>query len=190
MKRSPGGQLRRASALAEPGLAEQHRRARRDEIERDAGDDLVAARRDRRETVHQAEQHRDDDAEEEPGIGRAGDRGADAGGEGGGQHLALEADVEDAGPLRIETGQGRQQQRRRQAQRRVEDQQRGVEVHQAVPSACGASPRRCMDENNRASRGRNMCSSAPANRMTRPWMTTIMSRVMVGMSKASSAPPW
>jgi len=37
---------------------------------------------------------------------------------------------------------------------------------------------------------RNMCSSAPANSTTRPWMTTIMSRLIFGLSKASSAPPW
>ena len=36
---------------------------------------------------------------------------------------------------------------------------------------------------------RNMCSSAPANSTTRPWMTTIMSRLIFGFSKASSAPP-
>ena len=37
--------------------------------------------------------------------------------------------------------------------------------------------------------GRNMCSSAPANRITSAWMTTIMSRLIFGFSKASSAPP-
>ena len=37
---------------------------------------------------------------------------------------------------------------------------------------------------------RNMCSSAPANSTTRPWMTTIMSRLIFGFSNASSAPPW
>ena len=39
-------------------------------------------------------------------------------------------------------------------------------------------------------RGLNMCSSAPENRITRPWMTTTMWRVMLGISKLSSVPPW
>ena len=36
---------------------------------------------------------------------------------------------------------------------------------------------------------RNMCSSAPANSTTRPWMTTIMSRLILGMSSESDWPP-
>ena len=55
--------------------------------------------------------------------GRAGDGGGGGGGEGGGQHLAFEADVEDAGALRIEPGEAGEQQRRRQADGGVE--QRG-----------------------------------------------------------------
>ena len=35
-----------------------------------------------------------------------------------------------------------------------------------------------------------MNSSAPANRITSPWITTTMSRVIRGTSKESSAPPW
>ena len=36
---------------------------------------------------------------------------------------------------------------------------------------------------------RNMCSSAPANSTTRPWITTIMSRLILGMSIESDWPP-
>jgi hypothetical protein len=43
--------------------------------------------------------------------------------------------------------------------------------------------------NSTSSEGRNMCSRAPANRMTRPWITTTMSRLSAGMSKESSEPP-
>ena len=31
---------------------------------------------------------------------------------------------------------------------------------------------------------------APVNRITRAWMTTIMSRVMAGMENCNSSPPW
>ena len=44
--------------------------------------------------------------------------------------------------------------------------------------------------NSASSQGRNMCSSAPANRITRPWITTTRSRVSAGMSNDSSEPPW
>ena len=45
---------------------------------------------------------------------------AAAAGEGAGQHLALEADVEDAGALGIEPGKAGKQQRHRDADGRVE----------------------------------------------------------------------
>ena len=35
-----------------------------------------------------------------------------------------------------------------------------------------------------------MNSSAPANRITSPWIATTMSRVILGISNESSAPPW
>ena len=53
------GQRRRAAALPEPGLAEDDGRAGGDEVDGDAGDDLVAAVGDRGEAVHQRHQHRD-----------------------------------------------------------------------------------------------------------------------------------
>ena len=56
--------------------------------------------------------------------------------------------------------------------------------HQA---SAGSGRRRA---NSASSRGRNMFSKAPANRITRPWITTTRSRLTRGISKASSEPPW
>ena len=74
------------------------------------------------------------DAGEEADPGRAGHRGEGAGGEGGGQHLALEADVEDAGALGVEAGEAGEQQRRREAEAGAGELEDGVEVHQAAVS--------------------------------------------------------
>ena len=66
-----------------------------------------------------AKNDRDQDRGGEPDPGRAGDRGRGRAGKGAGQHLALEADVEDAGALGIEAGEAGKQQRHRQADGRV-----------------------------------------------------------------------
>ena len=118
----------------------------------------------------------------QPDPGRARDRGEGAGGEGRGQHLALEADVEDAGALGIEPGEAGEQQGRRQPQARPGELQDGVEVHHAAP--------RRIRRKARSTGTRTRFSSAPVNRMTSAWITTIISRLIAGISKASSAPPW
>ena len=60
----------------------------------------------------------------------------------------------------------------------------------ALSLAAGRPTERGLNEANSVwIGGRNMCSSAPANRITSPWMMTIMSREMFGISKESSAPP-
>ena len=128
------------------------------------------------------ERARGEDAGDEPDPGRAGDGGERAGGEGGGQHLALEADVEDARALGEEPGEAGKEQRRREAQARPGDLEDGVEVHQAV------RPRR--RRNSRSTGTRTRFSSAPVKRITSAWITTIISRLIDGISKASSAPPW
>ena len=70
--------------------------------------------------------------EAEPGG--AGDRGGGAAGKGAGQHLALEADVEDAGALGIEAGEAGKQQRHRDADGRVEQlDERAEELHLRRP---------------------------------------------------------
>ncbi len=133
-------------------------------------------------------------AAREPDPGRAGNRGGRSAGEGAGQHLALEPDVEDAGALGIKAGEAGKQQRHRQADGRVEHVDDDVEeIHLRRPSlSAPATPaeRGLSVASSVWMVGRNMCSSAPANRMTSPWMMTIMSREISGISKASSAPPW
>ena len=104
---------------------------------------------------------------------------AAAAGEGAGQHLAFEADVENAGALGVEAGEAGEQQRHRDADGRVEQLDDDVENPSQAPvlAAAGIADRARANEANSAwIAGRNMCSSAPANRMTRPWMMTIMSR--------------
>ena len=122
------------------------------------------------------------DAGEEPDPGRAGHRREGAGGEGRGQHLALEPDVEDAGALGEEPGEAGEQQRRREAEARAGELEEGVEIHHA------ALPR--QRRKTRSTGTRTRFSSAPVKRMTSAWMTTIISRLIAGISKASSAPPW
>jgi hypothetical protein len=100
-----GLQGRRAAALLEPGLSEDDRRAGGDEIDRHAGDDLVAAVGDRGEAVHQAKA-----TERRMPVPRPSQANAEHGRRGrpsecADQHLAFEPDVEDAGAFGIETGQ-------------------------------------------------------------------------------------
>ena len=89
----------------EPGLAENDGGPSGDEVDRHAGDDLVAALGDRGEAVNQRQSdgHRDRRQHTEPG--RACDRRHRPAGEGAAEHLALEADVEDAGTLGIKPGE-------------------------------------------------------------------------------------
>src|SRR5437868_8161878 len=75
---------------------------------------------DRGIAMHQGEDDRDGDRRSEAEPDRAGDGGHRAGGEGGAQHLALEADIDDAGALAEESTERREDQRRRLAQRRRE----------------------------------------------------------------------
>ena len=112
-----GTQGRRATALAEPGLAENDRRAGGDEVDRNARDDLVAAMGDRGKAMHQRQRHRDDDRKEQADPGRSVDGSGSRAGKGGGQHLALKADVEDAGSLGVQARQCGKHQRDRQAHR-------------------------------------------------------------------------
>ena len=64
----------------------------------------------------------------------------------------------------------------------------GVRKTQATARSSITPPAR-EAANSACSHGRGRCTSAPENRITRPWITTTISRVMVGISKASSAPP-
>ena len=137
------------------------------------------------EAVDQRQADREQHAGAEPEPGRAGHRRGRGGGEGSAQHLALEADVDHARALGEQAGERRQHERRREPDGRVGQQQELQEqiVHQATaPAGAGLA-------NSASSHGRNMCSSAPANRITRPWITTTRSRLSAGMSNDSSEPP-
>ena len=112
---------------------------------------------------------------------------AGGGREGGDQHLALQPDVDDAGALGPESGKAGGEQRDREAQGGVEHREEGGGVH--APQA-SAGTGRGRGARSRATRRRKRPSSAPANRMMMPPITTTMSRVIAGCSKASSAPPW
>ena len=82
----------------------------------------------------------------------------------------------------IEPGEAGEQQRRREAEARAGELEEGLEVHQAAL--------RRKRRKARSTGTRTRFSSAPVKRMTSAWMTTIMSRLIFGISKASSEPPW
>ena len=113
-------QRRRAAALREPLDAEEGGETRRQHVDGDAGDELVALEGDGGGALQRGGADRDAEAGEEAEPDVAGDRGDRGGAEGGGEHLALEADVEDAGALGIEAGETGEQQRRREPDGRVE----------------------------------------------------------------------
>ena len=119
-KRPPAVSCGRAAALREPLDAEEGGEAGRQHVDGDAGDELVALEGDGGGALQRRGADRDAEAGEEAEPDVAGDRGDGGGAEGGGQHLALEADVEDAGALGIEAGEAGEQQRRREADGGVE----------------------------------------------------------------------
>ena len=134
---------------------------------------------------------REDDGRGDPGgkpePDAAGEGRAGGGGEGSDENLALEPDVDDSRTLRPEARQTGQDQRNAEPDPRGEDDDEGFEpVHRGALQIGGCVVRRASSV---ATGRRNMCSSAPANSTTRPWMTTIMSRLIFGLSKASSSPP-
>ena len=114
-------EIRRTAALAVPGIAEDGGEADRQHVDRDAGNDLVAAPGDRGKAVHQRQGDRRQHAGAQAGPGRATVIGDDGRGEGGDQHLAFETDVDDARALRPEPRERGAEQRDRQADGRIED---------------------------------------------------------------------
>ncbi len=126
------------------------------------------------------EQQRRTDAGAQAGPGRSGDGRHRRRCERGGEQLAFEADIDNAGALGIEAGEAGQDQRYREADGRVENEGDIDEVHHLPP--VGAA-------NRRASGARSMSPMAPVNRITRAWSVTIISRVMPGIWNASSLPP-
>ena len=134
------------------------------------------------ERQRDAERHAGEHAE----PGAAGDLRHGSRSEGGAQHLAFQRDVDHARALAEQTRHRGEHQRHGQSDGAVQHQQE-LEGDLAQHQAGTAWGRRA---NRASSCGRNMFSSAPANRMTRPWITTTRSLLIRGMSKASSVPPW
>ena len=129
------------------------------------------------------------DAGQQAEPGAAGDLRHGGGGEGRPQHLALERDVDHAARAR-RTGRPCAASTSGAASRIVlssikQELEGDLAQHQAGTAAC-----RRGRANSASSCGRNMFSSAPANRITRPWITTTRSLLTRGISKASSVPPW
>ena len=130
----------------------------------------------------QADRNRHARQKADPGVsGHVGDRTRP---KGSAEHLPFQADIDHAGAFRVKPRQTGQQKRCRQADCGIKCQDHDLEHDHASFSA-----RAREGVNSLMMVGRNMCSSAPANRITRPWMTMIMSRVMLGISNESSAPP-
>ena len=110
------------------------------------------------------------------------------GGEGADQNLALKPDVDDARAFRPKARKAGEDERNGETHAGGENDDEGVEPFHARPARQmgGCVVRRAS----RVATGRrNMCSSAPANSTTSPWMTTIMSRLILGMSIESAWPP-
>ena len=105
---SPDSNCRRAAALMEPGLAQDSAvRAGGEEIDGDAGNDLVAALGDGGKAVNQRQitARKPGSRPEARASGRAGDTRRGAGGERRAEHLAFQADVENAGAFGKQSGQ-------------------------------------------------------------------------------------
>lgn len=187
----PFGKGRRPAALPEPGFAQDNGGPGDDEVDRDAGNDLVAALGDRSIAMDQRQSHRNEDGRNEPDPNRLRDCRRRTGGKGRTKHLAFQPDVEDAGALGEEAGKRREHQRHGDADRRFQEHEENVKkIHDQAPLVCtSAAARWPRAAKTRVIAGRNMFSSAPAKRMTRPWMITIMSLEIEGISKAISAPP-
>lgn len=134
--------------------------------------------------MDQGQPGRGGDAGEEPEPGRAGDRGGGGGGEGGPQHLAFEADVDDAGALGEEPGQRRQHQRRRHPQGR---RCHGDGDEEGVFHASGLRRQR-PGEQALQLRAEQVLERA-AEQDHQALMTTTISLLSAGMEKASSDPP-
>ena len=127
------------------------------------------------------------DAGQEPEPYASGECRRRGRGERADQNLALKPDVDDARALRPKARKAGENERDGETHAGGENDNEGVEpFHAAARQMGGWVVRRAS----RVATGRrNMCSSAPANSTTSPWMTTIMSRLILGMSIESAWPP-
>jgi hypothetical protein len=150
--------------LPEEDLREEPREADGDEVDHDAGHDVVDTERDRRERMDPGEQHAAQGAEQQAhrrpprqappefggevvGTERAGHRTDD--------HQSLETDVHDAGPLAEQTAEAGQVDDREVGERDADRRAEVRQVHQRSPSARTTSA-------GGAATSSSSCSSAPA----------------------------
>src|SRR5262249_35822500 len=158
---------RREAALVEPGIAEEGGKAGGEEVERHAGDRLVALEVDRGQAMHRRKCKRREDAEEQPYPGRTEHRRRGGRAEGRNQALAFEPDVDDAGALGIEAGEAREDDRHREPDGRGERvDEVEIEVHRRARPSLAKMP---------CSGSRSMSPMAPVNRITIAWMVRIIS---------------
>ena len=107
--------------MAEERVCDHDRHAEREDVHRDAGDDLLAAMGDAGKAVNERQHDGGGERGGQPRPGRAGERGDRGGGESPGQQLALQPDIDDAGALGHQPGHGAEDERRGEAGRAVED---------------------------------------------------------------------
>ena len=158
--------LRRAAALRPDRVADQRGQAIRDHVDRGARDDLVGALIDRGVAMDEGDYDRHRDAPQQAQPGAAGEERERRARKCAGEHLALEADVDDARAFGPEARQTGQDQRHAEPDAGAEDLDEGVEhLHAPGPQIGGWVMRRASST---ATGRRNMCSSAPANSTTRP----------------------
>ena len=109
------------ASVAEERIGDHDRHAKRQDVHRDAGDDLLAAMGDAGESVNERQRDGSCERGRQSRPGRPGERGDGGGGEGAGQQLALQADIDDAGALRHQARHGAEDERRREAGGPVQD---------------------------------------------------------------------
>jgi hypothetical protein len=129
-------QRRRLAAAREPRRAQHDREARRQDVDGDAAHHLVAAPGDAGKAMQQRHRFGSEDGGGHAQPGRAGDRGSRGGKESCHQHLAFEADIDDAALLREQPAHGAQHQRRGHPQSRSQHQEGEGKhlVHYSPPS--------------------------------------------------------
>ena len=180
-------ELRRSAALRPDRVADERGQSVGHHVDRGAGHDLVGALIDRGVAVDEREHDGGCDTGEEPEPYASGKGRRRGGSERPDQNLALKPDVDDTRAFRPKAGKAGENERDSETHAGSENDDEGVEpFHAAARQMGGCVVRRAS----RVATGRrNMCSSAPANSTTSPWITTIMSRLILGMSIESAWPP-
>ncbi len=140
------------------------RDAEREEVDGSAADDLVGAKLNRDEGVHESERRTGDDAGDDPPPPFAGLVGAEKAEERTHQEHALETDVHDAAPLGEDAAQRGEGERRRRAERRGDE--RGP--HECLLERRHVGSRRDPSEQDAEHAGRDRPPREPARRAELP----------------------